>query len=166
MDFNSLGENSPVYVVRKKPFQFVTGILKSKTTKQPTNPYLPQPVPQNIDVVVTIGGSDEILPNVPQGMEVVEYKGSFYSTTSEGAQQAITNLIQMGRNGIEEQPYYESLVNDGEKALETLNPQYAEGKRQARVVKELQERADAQDKKLDQILAFMQDFVGSPKKNS
>ena len=32
MDFNSLGENSPVYVVRKRPFGFLTGTLKAKVS--------------------------------------------------------------------------------------------------------------------------------------
>lgn len=164
MDFNSLGENSPVYVIRKKPFQFVIGTLKSKVTKQPTVPYMPQVTPQQIDVIVTVEGNDETLPNIPKGLEVLEYKGNYYSTTVEGAQQAISGLMQLGREGLENQPYFSSLLTEGEKALEALNPQYAEGKRQARVVRELQDRADAQDKKLDQILAFMQELTGSPKK--
>jgi hypothetical protein len=163
MDFNSLGENSPVYVVRKKPFQFLTGTLKSKVSKQPSNPYMPQAAQQPIDVIISVGGSDETIPSVPTGMEVVEYKGSYYSTTADGAQQAISGLMQVGRDGIDNQPYFNSLITEGEKALEDINPQYAEGKRQARVVKELQERQDAQDRKLDKILAFMQDLTGSPK---
>lgn len=166
MDFNSLGDSSPIYVIRKKPFAFLTGTLKSKVQKQPANPYMPQQTPQPIDIVVNVGGSDEAVPNVPQGMEVVEYKGSYYSTTTEGAQQAISGLMQVGREGIDNQPYFHSLITDGEKAIESINPQYAEGKRQARVVKELQDRADAQDRKLDEILSFMRDLSGTPKKQN
>ncbi len=158
MDFNSLGENSPVYVVRKRPFGFLTGTLKAKVPKQPVNPYLPQAQQQPIDVIVNVGGSDESIPGVPVGMEVVEYKGSYYSTTADGAQQAISGLMQVGRDGIDSQEYFNSLITEGEKALESINPQYAEGKRQARVVRELQERQDAQDKKLDEILSFMREL--------
>ena len=155
MDFNAMGENSPVYIVRKRPFQFLTGTLKSKVLKQPSNPYLPQAAQLPIDIIVNVGGSDETVPNVPVGMEVVEYKGSYYSTTTDGAQQAISGLMQIGRDGLDNQAYFKSLISDGEKALESLNPQYAEGKRQARVVQELQERQDEQDRKLDEILTFM-----------
>lgn len=164
MDFNSLGENSPVYVVRKRPFGFLTGTLKAKVSKQPVSPYLPQVGNQPFDVIISVGGSDETVPNVPVGMEVVEYKGSFYSTTVDGAQQAISGLMQVGRDGIDNQPYFHSLITEGEKALESINPQYAEGKRQARVVKELQERQDAQDKKLDEILSFMKELSAPSKK--
>ena len=96
-------------------------------------------------------------------MEVVEYKGSYYSTTADGAQQAISGLMQVGRDGIDNQPYFHSLITEGEKAIESINPQYAEGKRQARVVRELQERQDAQDRKLDEILSFMKE-LSSPSK--
>lgn len=165
MDFNSLGENSPVYIIRKKPFQFLTGTLKSKGAKPiGANPYMPQPAQQTIDVVVTVGGSDEILPGIPLNMETVEYKGSFYSVSSEGAQQAIANMMQMASNGKAEQAYYDSVLEEGEKCMEQLNPQYAEGKRQARSIKDLQKRQDEQDKKLDEILSFVRELSGPSKK--
>lgn len=171
MDFKSLGENSPVYVVRKKPFQFLTGTLKSKVTKQPSNPYLPQTAQQPIDIIINVGGVDETLPNVQIGMEVVEFKGSYYSTTTDGAQQAISGLMQIGRDGIDNQPYFKSLLSEGEKALESINPQYAEGKRQARTIEELvkhKETTDAQLKDLatqnKEMLTMLRELCGSPKK--
>lgn len=163
MDFNSLGENSIVHVIRKKPFEYLTGTLKSKTAKQ-QNIYLPQQTPATVDVVVNVNGNDEIIPGIQAGMETVEYRGSFYSTTSEGIQQAIANMMQMADNGIAEQTYYQSVKTKGEQYMEHLNPSYAEGKKQARIVKSLEARQDAQDKKLDEILAFMRELSGSPKK--
>lgn len=166
MDFISLGENSPVYIVRKKPFEFLTGTLKSKGKKPlVTNPYLPpQPnTPQPTDIVVTVNGSDETVPGIHQGMEVVEYKGSYYSVSSEGAQQAVANLMQMAKSNLDERPYYESVLSEGEKTMEKLNPQYAEGKRQARTIEDLQKRQDEQDKKLDRILSRIEEFF-SPSK--
>lgn len=161
MDFISLGENSRVHIVREKPYKYEIGVLKSKTQKQ-ANPYIPNQQ-QTIDVVVSVNGNDEIIPSVGSGMETVKYHGSYYSTNHEGVQQVIANLIQVGKNGLAEQQYYNTLVVEGEKDMEKLNPQFAENRKQARVVKELQERADAQDKKLDKILSFMQDLTG-PKK--
>ncbi len=163
MDFNSLGENSPVYIVRKKPFQFLTGTLKTKNTKQ-QNPFMPPLQGQNIDIVVTVSGSDEILPGIPLNMETVEYKGSYYSVSADGIQNAVANMMQQAKSNLDEHDYYTSVLNEGEKIMEQLNPQYAEGKRQARTIKDLQERADAQDKKLDQILDFMKELTGPTKK--
>lgn len=166
MDFSSLGENSPIYIIRKKPFQFVTGSLKSKGTKPLTaNPFMPQPQQQNIDVVVTVNGSDEILPAVPINRDTIEYKGSFYSVSADGIQNAVANMMQLAKGNLDEHDYYKSVLTEGEKIMEQLNPQYAEGKRQARTIADLQERADKQDKKLDEILTFMRELNGGSPKN-
>jgi hypothetical protein len=157
MDFKTLGENSPIYIVHKKPFLFEMGTLKSKGTKpMAQNMFMPQTLPQTLDIVVSVGGSDTVLPATPSNLEVVEYRNVFYSTTPEGAQQAIAGLMQMAENGIAEQSYYQMVRKEGEKAMEQLNPQYAEGKRQARTIEDLQHRQDEQGKKLDDIYSLLQ----------
>lgn len=157
MDFKTLGENSPIYIVHKKPFLFEMGTLKSKGTKPVgQNMFMPAMMPQTLDVVVSVNGSDTVLPATPSNLEVVEYKNTYYSTTAEGAQQAIAGLMQMASTGKAEQSYYDAVLRDGETAMEKLNPQYAEGKRQARTIEDLQNRQNAQDKKLDDIYALLQ----------
>ena len=163
MDFKNLGENGIVHIIRKKPFAYLTGVLKSKSVKNP-NPYQIQPAPQTFDLVISVGGNDEVVPGIGDGMEVVDYKGSYYSASPEGTLQAVTNMMQMAQNGIDEQSYYHSVKSEGEKVLELLNPQYAEGKRQARIIKDLQDRTDEQDKKLDKILTRLDEFFSTPKK--
>ena len=160
MDFKTLGENSPIYIVHKKPFLFEMGTLKSKGTK-PINqfPYLSQAMPQTIDVVISVNGSDETLPNIPSNLDIVEYKNRFYSTTAEGAQQAIANLMQMATSCKAEMPYYDSILEQGEKYMEQLNPQYAEGKRRARTIEDLQVRQDKQEKVLNDIYSIVQKLV-------
>lgn len=165
MDFNSLGENSPVYIVRKRPFRYEVGTLKSKGTKQPTlGTFIPQATPQPLDIVVNVGGNDEILPNVPLNMEVLEYKNSYYSVSTEGIQRAVASMMQVATSNLNDKEYYESVLSEGERVMERLNPQYAEGKRQARTIKDLQSHVSEQDKKLDEILTFMRDLSGKPKK--
>lgn len=163
MDFFNLGENSPVYIIRKKPFEMLDGTLKSKSAKQ-QNPFIPQTSPQPIDIVVTVGGSDEVVAGVPQGTETVEYRGSYYSTTSQGIQQALANMMQIASQGKAEQPYYDTVLEKGEAYMEKLNPKYAEEKRQTRTINELVEHRKETDAKLDQILAFMKELSGPSKK--
>ena len=158
-----MGENSIVHIIRKKPFAYETGVLKSKTAKQQA-PYQLQPSPQYFDIVVTVNGNDEIISGITDNMEIVDYKGSFYSTTVEGILQANENLAQMAKTGLSEQDYYKSVEEGTEAVKERLNPQYAEGKRQARTVRDLQDRVDAQDKKLDEILTFVREFSTSSRK--
>lgn len=163
MDFKNLGENSIVYIIRKKPFEYLTGMLKSKVVKQ-QNPYQIQPMPQTFDVVITVNGSDETVPGITDNMEVVDYKGSFYSSTVEGILQANANLAQMAKAGKEEQPYYDSVLKGTEYVNETLNPRYAEEKQRDRTIKELVEHRKETDSKLDQILKFMKDLASPSKK--
>lgn len=164
MDFNTLGENSPVYIIRKKPFAYEVGTLKSRTpVPLQQNPYLTPNVQPTIDVVVTVGGKDEKIAGIPVGKEVIENGNNYYSVSTEGTLQAVSNLMQMAKTGIEEQPYYNSILTEGEKVVEKLNPQYAENKRQARIVKDLQDHVDRQDKKLDTILEKLNELF-SPSK--
>ena len=163
MDFKNLGENSIVYIIRKKPFSYETGILKSKTAK-PANPYQIQATPQTFDIVINVNGNDEIIPGITDNMEVVDYKGAYYSATVDGILQANANLAQMAKAGKEEQPYYDSVLEGTEHVNETLNPRYAEEKQRDRTIKELVEHRRETDSKLDQILAFMRELSGPSKK--
>jgi hypothetical protein len=73
-------------------------------------------------------------------------------------------MLQTSKKALEQVPYHNSVITESEKMMETLNPQYAENKEQARTIKDLQERADKQDKKLDDIYTLLQKMNGAPPK--
>lgn len=157
MDFKSLGENSQVHIIRKKPFQYLTGTLKSKTAKnQNFAPYMMQTQPQTYDLVINVNGNDEVVSGISDNMEVVEYKGSYYSASTNGILQAASTMVQMAKNGKAEQSYFDDVIVNGEKVIESLNPEYAESKRQARLVKDLQDRQDEQGKMLKEMYSMLQ----------
>lgn len=157
MDFNSLGENSQIHIIRKKPFEYVIGTLKSKSSTMAQS-YLPNPQ-SPINLVVTVDGNDEAVNGVPPQVEVVQFGNSFYATTTDGVLQAVASMMQMAKEGLDSKDYFESVLENGEKIKEQINPQYAENKRLSRVTAELQQRADKQDEKLDKILGILQDFT-------
>ena len=74
--------------------------------------------------------------------------------------QSVDSMIQASKKALEQVDYHKSVLKEGEKMLEVLNPTYAENKRNARTIKDLQERADAQDKKLDSILSILTELNG------
>lgn len=157
MDFKSLGDNSQVHIIRKKPFQYLTGTLKSKTAKNMNlAPYMMQTQPQTFDLVINVNGNDEIISGISDNMEVVEYKGSYYSASTNGILQAASTMVQMAKNGKAEQPYFDEVIREGEKVIENLNPEYAESKKQARIVKDLQDRQDEQGKMLKEMYSMLQ----------
>ena len=163
MDFNSLTNGNPFYVLRKgeKPTLEV-GIVKGKT--QPRAQYPTQTpnigigmqMQQVIDITATINGKDEMFPNLPLNIEIASRGNDTFSGSREAMLQAVDAMLQTSKKAIEQVPYHKSVIAESEKMLETLNPRYAEEKRQARTIKSLEERQAATDAKLDSILAILQ----------
>ena len=163
MDFNSLAVGQPFYVLQKsdKP-SLQIGVVKTKS--DPRSPYQTA-TPNVVDMTVTIGGSDVPFNNLPVAGESTTYNGgnTFVSGSREATLQAVDTMIQSSRKALEQVEFHKSVLKEGEKMLEALNPRYAEEKKRDRSIKSLEERQDAQDKKLDKILAFMQE-LSTPKK--
>jgi len=164
MDFNSLGQGSPFYILRRtdsKPVLEV-GTVKSKTMPQPM--YQAQAVPtafnglnaqQVISITVTVDNKDEVFPSVPVNVEIAERGKDTFTGSREAMLQAVDAMMQASKKALGEKNYHENVLTEGEKMLETLNPRYAEEKNQARTMAELQNRVNDQDKKLDDMKALM-----------
>ena len=163
MDFNSLGNGSPFYILRQgeKPILEV-GVVKSKSlprakwSTQTPNLMQGLQTQQVIDVVVNVNGKDESFPEIPVNVEIAQKGNITFSGSREAMLQAVDGMLQTSKKALEQIPYHKSVIDESEKMMETLNPQYAENKQQARTIQDLQHRADAQDKKLDDIFALLQ----------
>jgi hypothetical protein len=171
MDFSSLGNGSPFYILRQgeKPILEV-GVVKSKSqprAKFPTQtPNIMQglQMQQVIDVVATINGKDENFPEIPVNVEIAQKGNVTFSGSREAMLQAVDAMLQTSKKALEQIDYHKSVISESEKMMETLNPQYAENKQQARTIKDLQDRADRQDKKLDDIFSLLQRMNGAAPK--
>jgi dsDNA-binding SOS-regulon protein len=163
MDFQSLGQGSPFYILRQgeKPILEV-GVVKQKSqarAKFPTQtPNIMQgmQVQQVIDVVATINGKDETFSEVPINVEIAQRGNVTFSGSREAMLQAVDAMLQTSKKALEQIPYHKSVISESEKMMEALNPQYAENKQQARTILDLQERADKQEKMLSDIYALVQ----------
>lgn len=162
MDFNSLGQGSPFYILRKgdKPLLEV-GVVKSKS--QPRAQY-PTQTPnvmsgmtfqQVIDVVAVTNGKEETFAGIPVNVEIASKGTDTFTGSREAMLQAVDAMLQTSKKAIEEVPYHESVIKEGEKMLEILNPQYAENKKQARTITDLEKRQADTEKKLDTILDIL-----------
>jgi len=160
MDFNSLVNGNPFYVLRRgeKPILEV-GIVKSKTqprAKFPTqtpNIMTGLQMQQVVDVVATINGKDETFSEVPINVEIAARGNDTFSGSREAMLQAVDAMLQTSKKAIEQVPYHKSVISETEKMLEVLNPQYAENKQNARVIQSLQEKQRAQDAQLAELKA-------------
>lgn len=160
MDFNSISNGNPFYVLRKgeKPTLEV-GVVKSKSqprAKFPTqtpNIMTGMQMQQVIDVVVTLNGKDETFADIPLNVEIAARGNDTFSGSREAMLQAVDAMLQTSKKAIEQVPYHKSVISESEKMLEVLNPQYAENKQNARVIQSLQEKQKAQDEQLKELKA-------------
>lgn len=177
MDFNSLQVGQPIYVLQKseKPTLQV-GVVKTKSDLK--SPYQTnQPAIFNglatmqgqnlvVDVVATIGGADIPFSNLPVNAETTSYNNgmTFVSSSREAMLQGVDTMIQASKKALEQVNYHKSVLTEGEKMLETLNPRYREEKERDRSIKSLEERQDKTDKKLDTILDKLNELFSPSKK--
>lgn len=163
MDMQNLGVGSPFYVLRKgeKPV-LETGVVKTKSqprAKFPTQtPNIMQglQMQQVIDVTATINGKDEVFPDIPINVEIAARGNDTFTGSREAMLQAVDNMLQTSKKALEQVSYHKSVIAESEKMLEVLNPQYAENKKQARTIIDLERRQTETDKKLDAILGILQ----------
>lgn len=163
MDFNSLGNGNPFYVLRKgeKPILEV-GVVKSKSqprAKFPTqtpNIMSGMQMQQVIDVTATINGRDEVFSEIPVNVEIAARGNDTFSGSREAMLQAVDAMLQTSKKALEQVSYHKGVIAESEKMLEVLNPRYAEEKRQARTISDLEKRQAATDQKLDAILGILQ----------
>jgi hypothetical protein len=111
---------------------------------------------QVIDVVATINGKDETFGEIPINVEIAQRGNVTFSGSREAMLQAVDAMLQTSKKALEQIPYHENVIAESEKMMETLNPQYAENKQQAKTIQDLQERADKQEKMLSDIYALVQ----------
>ena len=176
MDFNSLGNGNPFYILRKgeKPALEV-GVVKSKTqprAKFPTqtpNIMAGMQMQQVIDITATINGKDETFSEIPVNVEIAARGNDTFSGSREAMLQAVDAMLQTSKKAIEQVPYHKSVIAESEKMLETLNPQYAENKQNARVIQSLQEKQKMQEQQLAELkaqntemLSILRQLNGSP----
>ena len=163
MDFNSITNGNPFYILRKgeRPLLDV-GVVKSKS--QPRAQYPTQTpnigigmqIQQVVDIVATINGKDETFPNLPINVEIAQKGNDTFTGSREAMLQAVDAMLQTSRKALDQIPYHKGVIAESEKMLEVLNPRYAEEKKQARTISDLEKRQAATDEKLDSILKILQ----------
>lgn len=177
MDFNSLGIGSPFYVLNKaeKPTLKI-GTVKSKTNPQPkyqqgTNAFNAANIQNVVSITATFNGKDEVFTEIPFNVEVAKIgENVIFSGSQTAMASVVENLIQQSKKALEQVEYHKSMISEGDKILEVLNPKYADEKKQAKTISELEKKQAETDKKLDkisidnaQILAMLKKLTGENK---
>ena len=163
MDIQSLTNGSPFYVLKKGECpKLEVGIVKSKSNPRPqyqtSTPSLMNGMnfQQVVDLTVTINGNDRVINNIPLNVEIAAMGNETFSGSREAMLQAVDSMLQTSKKALEQIPWHKNTIVEAEKMLEVLNPRYAEEKKQARTISDLEKRQAATDAKLDSILSILQ----------
>ena len=174
MDFNSLGQGAPFYVFKKseKPILFV-GTVKSKTQPQPR--YQAQAVPsafngtniqQVINITATIDGKDETFTDIPFNVEVAQSGDKIFSGSRDAMISVVDNLINQSKKALNEIEYHKTMISEGDKILEVLNPKYAEEKKQSKTISELQQGYTEMTKRFDNVEKMLTELLSKNQQKS
>lgn len=163
MDIQNLTNGSPFYVLKKGEHpQLEIGVVKAKSNPRPQyqtqTPNLMNGLnfQQVVDLTITVNGSDRVINNLPLNVEIAAMGNETFSGSREAMLQAVDAMLQTSKKAIEQVPWHQNVIMESEKMLEILNPRYAEEKKQARTISDLEKRQAATDAKLDNILAILQ----------
>lgn len=162
MDIQSLTNGSPFYVLKKGECpKLEVGIVKSKSNPRPqyqtSTPSLMNGMnfQQVVDLTVTINGNDRVINNIPLNVEIAAMGNETFSGSREAMLQAVDSMLQTSKKALEQIPWHKNTIVEAEKMLEVLNPRYAEEKKQAKTINDLEKRQAATDAKLDSILSIL-----------
>lgn len=167
MDFKSLQAGQPVYIIYKndKPRLVVAEVVnRNEPHYNVSNPTAA--IGTNLKQVVDITAKDgeQIIPlgNLSADGETETYnKGAqFIGASQEAALREVDRMMAESRQVLDKVEYHQSVLAEGEKMLEVLNPQYKEAKAQKQDIAELRDQMG----QLMQMVADMQASLKSAKK--
>lgn len=134
--FQNLRPNSPIYILHKESSPYIDiGTIVSVTqpvSKYPMMNYMQQQETV-VDIVVKINGNDITLQKLPANSDVADQgiNGNLVIATSrEAMNQEINSLKEKSTNIINSIDYHNKIIQDCDKLLQTLNPEFAEQQQQ------------------------------------
>ncbi len=148
--FSELQPGANFYIISTNGgLQVAVGTVKGKTA-----PYWPMNNSMNsqlVDLTINIGGQDRLVPGLPVNLEVAGRDPEIYTGSREVAERIIDEKTSEADKIIQNLPYYQKVKADGPKCKEIINPGYAQTRRQAETIEQLQKRLAATEGKLSEM---------------
>ena len=154
MNFSELQSGANFYIIStNNGLQVAIGTVKGKTA-----PYWPMPTngmnSQLVDLTVNINGQDRVIPGLPVNLEVAGRDPEIYTGNRETAERVIDEKMADADKILQNVAYYQKIKQDGPKCKETINPGYAQTRRQAETIEQLQQRLAATEGKLSEMTSL------------
>ena len=166
MDFKSLQPGQPVYIIYKnEPKMLVAEVVsRNEPHFNVNNPTAAIGTNLKQVVDITAKNGEEVIPlgNLTADAETITYNtgAQFIGASQEATLREVDRMMAESRAVLDKVEYHQSVLAEGEKMLEVLNPQYKEAKAQKQDIADLR----GQMSQLMQMVAEMQASLKSAKK--
>lgn len=150
--FSALSQGSSIYLLDKTSSpKFVIGEVVGVT--QPKYNFNQA----TVDLKVKVDDSIQEFNNLPSINNIVTYNSGkvIISETKQGIQNEVETILTNSRNILDNIDSYKQNVEDCEKILKQLNPQFAKDKERDDRLHNLENRFDGVESKLDKIFELI-----------
>ena len=150
--FSALSQGSSIYLLDKTSSpKFVIGEVVGVT--QPKYNFNQA----TVDLKVKVDDSIQEFNNLPSINNIVTYNSGkvIISETKQGIQNEVETILTNSRNILDNIDTYKQNVEDCEKILKQLNPQFAKDKERDDRLHNLENRFDGVESKLDKIFELI-----------
>jgi hypothetical protein len=147
--FQSLRQNSQVFVLHKGNDLIVeTGFVTGVSIPRPKYPMVKynvmQPQEMVVDIEVKLGNSTVKYSNLDAAADIAESSSNgesiVISTSKEAMNSELTNLKQRSIEVINSVDFHKKLIDEYDKVIKQLNPEYAEKEQQKNEINSLKEQ--------------------------
>lgn len=167
MDFKSLQPGQSIYIIYKndKPRLVVADVVsRNEPHFNVNNPTAAIGTNLKQVVDITAKNGEQVIPlgNLTADNETATYNNGaqFIGASQEATLREVDRMMAESRQVLDKVEYHQSVLAEGEKMLEVLNPQYKEAKAQKQDIADLR----GQMNQLMQMVADLQQTVKSAKK--
>jgi len=147
MDFKSLQPGNPVYIIYRndKPRLVVAEVVnRNEPHYNVNNPTAAIGTNLKQVVDITAKNGEEVIPlgNLTADNETATYNNGaqFIGGSQEATLREVDRMMAESRQVLDKVDYHQSVLAEGEKMLEVLNPQYKEAKAQKQDIADLRDQ--------------------------
>ena len=137
MNFSEIPNGAAFYVISTNGgLNVIVGTVKGKSA-----PYWPIPAnglnAQVVDITISVNGQDRTVPGLPIGLEVAGREPEVYTGNRDVALRIIDEKVAEADKVLKNVPYYQKVKTDGPRCKETIDPGYAQTRKQAETIENL-----------------------------
>jgi predicted nuclease with TOPRIM domain len=92
---------------------------------------------QLVDLTININGQDRVVPGLPVSLEVAGRDPEIYTGNRETAERVIDEKMAEADKMLQSIPHFQKVKQDGPACKETINPGYAQTRKQAETIENL-----------------------------